>query len=107
VLTVLKTLRVVLFRDAEAGCWIAQGLEMDINAQGRTEWSAVENFHATLALREELDLKADREPFSRRREAPHKFFEMLNQGEPWTPPHQQPVRQTRAEPAINFILAAA
>ena len=99
----MRPLRVILFRDPEASCWVAQGLEVDLNAQGRTEQAAVDALKATMALREELDRSAKREPFSRTRPADEKYFEMLKHGEPWVPSQKT---ASSDGPAFSVILSA-
>ncbi len=76
-------LRVLLFIDS--GAWIAQCLEHDVCAQGRTEGQAVKNLHDTLGLHRFLDAKLNAEPLADVQwEIPRELEERFRKGKPWT-----------------------
>lgn len=72
-------LSVVLFRDGDF--WIAQGLEHDITAQGRTLQEVKLAFMRTVAVRAFVDQEAGVEPFSQCEPAPTEFWELHKTGE--------------------------
>lgn len=61
-------LRVVLFFDPEVAAWVAQGLELDVNAHGLTEESALVHLRVTLVEYARCHVVA--------REAPKEYFHM-------------------------------
>jgi len=76
-------LRVLLF--PEGGAWIAQCLELDVCAQGRTEVQAVANLRDTLGLHKLFDAKLNAEPFQDVQwETPKALEEKFKSGKPWT-----------------------
>jgi hypothetical protein len=69
-------LRYLVFNDH--GVWIAQGLELDICAQGASLEAAARRFEAT--VREEMkERRADGNAVENIGEAPQRFFAMWNQ----------------------------
>lgn len=100
-------LRVLLFREDDV--WIAQALEVDLSAQGRTEEKALQNLRATLVLQAKIDVRANRRPFSRSREAEPRYFDLFKKAEPWSSPAEQPGdgRPSELLPEIGEIRAAA
>ena len=69
--------RVLLFLD-EDKTWIAQGLEYDIAAQGKTLKESQEVFERMLATKIVVDLKNGIEPLSQLSEAPEEYINFFN-----------------------------
>lgn len=58
------------------GLWLAQGLEYDLAAQGRSHEQAVESFTRILKARLRADIARHREPLEDLPEAPERFFQL-------------------------------
>ncbi len=66
----------------EASAWVAQGLEYDIAAQGKTIRDAMRAFRRTLVGQIILDIKLGRRPLSNVPKAPDFYWEKYDEGEP-------------------------
>lgn len=72
-------LSVVLLREGEA--WVAQCLEYDIAAQGKTIQDAKHAFALTFAGQVAVDLHHKTEPLSAFSQAPPEYWEQFRKGE--------------------------
>ena len=82
-------LRVVLFW-GECGHWVAQGLEFDISAQGKTIPEAMDAFVDTVAGQLMFDAERGVEPFEGFEVAPQEFQRKWDEGfkaQPKAPRH--------------------
>ena len=66
----------------EASAWVAQGLEYDIAAQGKTIRDAMLAFERTVVGHIVLDLQNNRQPLSALPKAPRFYWNQYEQGEP-------------------------
>lgn len=74
-----KTIRVLFFKENDF--WVAQCLEYDIAAQGKSIRAAREAFIEVLTGQISLDLHKHREPFAGKKEAPHWYWQRLANAE--------------------------
>lgn len=72
------TLRVVYLREGDS--WIAQCLEHDIAAQGKTLPDVEEAFRRTVVGQIMLDLRKGREPFEGIKPAPKMYWRKFDEG---------------------------
>jgi hypothetical protein len=70
----------VLFREKRPGVWIAQAIDHDINAQGKTLEHARHAFAATIAGQVLLDFEAGRTPLSAVGKPPPEAIEGYGEG---------------------------
>lgn len=70
---------VLLFQDGDA--WVAQGLEYDIAAFGRSIQEAATAFRQTFAAKVMLDLRRSRSPLQGLSPAPDRYWRMFNEAE--------------------------
>lgn len=75
----MKTLRVLFLKGSSAV--VAQGLELDLTAQGADFDSAAEGFVAVLWAQAQLDMEDGRERFSQTPKAPQRYFDMAEAAE--------------------------
>lgn len=80
--------RVLLFLD-EGKTWIAQGLEYDIAAQGKTLKEAQEAFNRMFITKIILDLNNGVDPLSQLSEAPEEYQQMFNETEEQLMPRKE------------------
>lgn len=73
----LPKLRAIVF--AENGSWVAQCLEVDVAAYGKTLDSAAENLRDSLLAQARLDEEEGRKPFEGLSKAPEKFWKRFDQ----------------------------
>jgi hypothetical protein len=71
----------VLFLEHAEGGWVAQCLEYDIAAQGKTLKRAMEAFERTVVGQVALDLSKQREPFQGIPQAPSEYWEEFDTAE--------------------------
>jgi hypothetical protein len=65
----------------EASAWVAQGLEYDIAAQGKTIRDAMRAFRQTLIGQIVIDVRHGRQPFANIPKAPDFYWEKYDEGE--------------------------
>jgi len=70
----------VLFMQEDC-CWVAQGLEYDITAQGNSLSEATKAFEKTMVGQIILDLKGKLKPLSGIEEAPKMYWDMFETSE--------------------------
>jgi hypothetical protein len=99
-----QTLRVLLLN--ERGAWVAQCLEYDIAAQGKSIKDAISSFAEVLGGQITLDLKANREPLSGKKEAPSWYWRAFAEAEQLARPINLPLSE-RAPLAIAGSTAEA
>lgn len=91
----LPKCRVLLFKEEE--WWIAQGLEFDLSAVGRTQEEAMDRFSAQFFGRALVDAVLGRAPFAGLLEAPRRCWEAYEKAEELGP---------REHPSFSFFAAA-
>jgi hypothetical protein len=74
------TLRVVFLFEREANAWIAQCLEYDIAAQGKSLHDVEQAFERTVVGQIMLDIRKGRDPFEGIRPAPRFYWHKFNEG---------------------------
>lgn len=73
-------MNVVVFKDQHSS-WVAQCLEFDIAAQGKTLQDAQKAFERVLMSQVMLDVYHQRPPFEGIGQAPKEYWEMLERAE--------------------------
>jgi hypothetical protein len=86
-----QTLRVLLLN--EKGGWVAQCLEHDIAAQGTSIKDAISSFVDVFGGQITLDLKANREPLSGKKEAPSWYWRAFREAEQLARPIRLPLSE--------------
>lgn len=88
-------LRIVVVREND--WWVAQGLEWDLAAQGRTVPEALSRLHKTVATQLCLCLENGVEPLSQAVEAPQVFFKAFDEGISMTPKRDMKIEESLPE----------
>lgn len=70
------SIRAVFYKTSS--CWVAQCLEYDIVAQGRTLFDAQESFKRAFLTNIIVNVKNGIKPLSQFKKAPKRFFDMFN-----------------------------
>ena len=77
-----RILRVLLLKEGSDNGWVAQGLEIDIAAQGASIKEALNNFTEVFAGQVASDLANQREPLVSKKQAPPWYLQALKHAEP-------------------------
>jgi predicted RNase H-like HicB family nuclease len=101
-----RILRVLLLKEGSDNGWVAQGLEIDIAAQGASIKEALNNFTEVFAGQVASDLANQREPLVSKKQAPPWYWQALKHAEPLK--NSIPLNLPKnARPKLGFRLTSA